>query len=428
MKSVRTSTTAWMAGAIVLAVSISACGSDNDTGSSAPSSPTTVSAGATSAPAAPTGAEVRVGVIGSISGVQASSQGGVDDVAKAWESSVNAKGGLPGGQKVKVFIEDDAGDPSKAVVAVKRLVEQDKVVAIIGENSNVDQAWADYISKKGVPVVGGLSVNVPQFTNADFFPTGSAFVPLTYGAMTLGKESGSVFGLLYCAESPQCAQIPPVNKAVASALKMTLPVSSKVSSTAPSYADVCQSLKQAKVNALSIGAGSAVQLNILDQCRQAGLTSKLIAVDGQVTAGYLKSPAADGSLGAVAQRPWFDDSTPASKEYRDALTEYAPGLGDLDGTVSQYVWIAGKLFEAAVKAAGSTTVTPDSVKQGLYALKDETLGGLSGPLNYVKDKPTVLGCYFVIGVKDGAFTAPKGLEPFCPTQAELAPVYAGLGG
>ena len=47
------------------------------------------------------------------------------------------------------------------------------------------------------------------------------------------------------------------------------------------------------------------------------------------------------------------------------------------------VWASGELFKAAVDASGSGPVTSASVKRGLYALKNETLGGLSGPLNFV---------------------------------------------
>jgi len=55
-----------------------------------------------------------------------------------------------------------------------------------------------------------------------------------------------------------------------------------------------------------------------------------------------------------------------------------------------YPWIAGKLFEAVAKAGAlSPTSTSADVEKGLYALKGETLDGLSSPLTYTAGQPAV---------------------------------------
>jgi branched-chain amino acid transport system substrate-binding protein len=81
--------------------------------------------------------------------------------------------------------------------------------------------------------------------------------------------------------------------------------------------------------------------------------------------------------------------------------------------------VAGKLFEAAVKAWGSSDVTSASILVGLYKLKDETLGGLAAPLSYAEGKPHAVTCYFAVGIKDGQFTEPNGLTTECASDAEL---------
>jgi len=51
--------------------------------------------------------------------------------ARAWVASVNAAGGLAGCHPVKLVVGDDGDDPAKAKAIVKKMVEEDKVVAFV---------------------------------------------------------------------------------------------------------------------------------------------------------------------------------------------------------------------------------------------------------------------------------------------------------
>ena len=46
-------------------------------------------------------------------------------------ADINAKGGI-NGQQIKLFIYDDGGDPNQARTFATRLIEQDKVDALLG--------------------------------------------------------------------------------------------------------------------------------------------------------------------------------------------------------------------------------------------------------------------------------------------------------
>jgi branched-chain amino acid transport system substrate-binding protein len=66
---------------------------------------------------------------------------------------VNAKGGILGGRKIELVIEDDAGTPEKGIAGYRRLVDQKKVSAIIGQvHSSVMIAVGDLSEKMGVPI------------------------------------------------------------------------------------------------------------------------------------------------------------------------------------------------------------------------------------------------------------------------------------
>src|SRR2546427_8822247 len=63
---------------------------------------------------------------------------------------INAAGGVNGRKIVAVF-EDDGHSPTKALAAVKKLVEQDKVFAVMSVGgSNATVGAVDYMKEKGV--------------------------------------------------------------------------------------------------------------------------------------------------------------------------------------------------------------------------------------------------------------------------------------
>ncbi|MGH6753489.1 MAG: ABC transporter substrate-binding protein, partial [Bradyrhizobium sp.] len=62
---------------------------------------------------------------------------------------INAAGGI-NGRKINVVFEDDAHSPTRALAAVKKLVEQDKVFAIMSvAGSNATVGTIDYVRDKG---------------------------------------------------------------------------------------------------------------------------------------------------------------------------------------------------------------------------------------------------------------------------------------
>ena len=64
---------------------------------------------------------------------------------------INAAGGV-NGRKIAVAFEDDGHSPTKALAAVKKLVEEDKVFAVMSVGgSNATVGAVDYMKEKGVP-------------------------------------------------------------------------------------------------------------------------------------------------------------------------------------------------------------------------------------------------------------------------------------
>jgi len=72
---------------------------------------------------------------------------------------INANGGVLG-KKLEIVVSDFKSRPEDAVNAVRRLIDEDKVVAIIGANgSGVNIACAPLVTEKGISQIGTLSTN-----------------------------------------------------------------------------------------------------------------------------------------------------------------------------------------------------------------------------------------------------------------------------
>jgi len=100
----------------------------------------------------------RIGAIFSITGPGSSLGIPERDTALMLEAELNARGGIKGPDgklhPLKMVIYDDASDETKAVLAAKRLIDEDRVTAIVGTTlSGTSLAILDTVQKAEVPLV-----------------------------------------------------------------------------------------------------------------------------------------------------------------------------------------------------------------------------------------------------------------------------------
>jgi branched-chain amino acid transport system substrate-binding protein len=411
--------------AAVVILLMTGCGSSSSSDTSAASS----APSATQAASSPSGKAIVLGSICSCSGPGTSLLADQQLAAKAWASYVNSHGGI-NGHPVRMITMDDGANPATGLQQVKTLIEHDHVLAIVGDSSLVDVNWAGYASKRGVPVIGGLTVEGPFVTDPNFFPSGTQFPVLTLGTLSLAKKAGkSHYGVLYCAESPICAQLDPLAKGISEKLLGAKYSSAKIAATAPSYAAPCLAMKSAGVDAVFVAAASPVVARFIDACAQQGFKPLHVNQTTTTADSWLKDPNLTGTLLAGPNANPFDASIPAVKTFRDALDAEQPGAVDGSGFSydTLFPWVSGQLFAAAAKAAH---ITPDStsadVKDGLYQLKNETLSGLAPPLTFKRGQPTFVPCYFTVSVKS-KFDSLSHNAPVCLTATQAKALAAALG-
>lgn len=107
--------------------------------------------------------EILIGHYGSLTGATAtfgqSSQKGIEMAVEA----INASGGVLG-KKLKVITEDDQGNPIEAQTAVTKLINKDRVVAVLGEIASSNSLAAAPVAQQNrIPMISPGSTN-PKVT------------------------------------------------------------------------------------------------------------------------------------------------------------------------------------------------------------------------------------------------------------------------
>ena len=104
------------------------------------------------APTAALAADVKVGSTGPLSGSLSLLGQGVRDGIQVYFDHINEQGGV-NGRKIDFISEDDGYEPMRAVASAKKLIEQDKVIALVspvGTPSNA--AMVPYVEERKIPL------------------------------------------------------------------------------------------------------------------------------------------------------------------------------------------------------------------------------------------------------------------------------------
>ncbi len=111
---------------------------------------------------------IKLGVYGSLTGTTATFGKSTLNGAKLAIDQLNDAGGIAG-KKIEIFSEDDQSKAEEAATAVQKLINQDHVVALIGEvASSRSLAAAPIAQSNGVPMISPSSTNPEVTKKGDF--------------------------------------------------------------------------------------------------------------------------------------------------------------------------------------------------------------------------------------------------------------------
>ncbi|MGC2238705.1 MAG: ABC transporter substrate-binding protein [Pyrinomonadaceae bacterium] len=147
-----------------------------------------------------TGDTIKVGVYGDTTGATSSfGQSTKNGIALAFDE-INAAGGV-NGKKLEMVFEDDQGTPEKAKTVISKLINQDKVVAVLGEVASSNSLAAAPVAQEAkIPMISPSSTN-PKVTEVGDYISRVCFIDPFQGSVmakfasnTLKAKTAAILG------------------------------------------------------------------------------------------------------------------------------------------------------------------------------------------------------------------------------------------
>jgi branched-chain amino acid transport system substrate-binding protein len=362
--------------------------------------------------------------VGVFSGPIGTNMKPINDAVRIWMRWINERGGISG-RPVTMLTGDSAGDPARHRALVQQLVEKG-VVAFVGQPGEVfsGQGSVEYLTQQRVPVIGSEGGGSWFYQSPVYFPQiqhGRALVQsLAVGTAKEGRARGkSKLAIWTCVEAQTCKEVDDIVPKVVPKYGAKVVNSSKISIGQPDFTAECLNTRNAGAEMIFMAADGSTISRGAASCARQGYRPIWVIIGATILAKqHAEDPNVGGGMAIDTQAPWFLDNTPARKEWRDALNQYAPGLSTTSS--SMIGWVAAKLFEYAAKKA-TGPLTRETLLASLWASSGDPLSELTVPYVFTKDKPaTPTTCYWLASPKEGNWTSADGGERHCfPYDASI---------
>ena len=334
---------------------------------------------ASSADVGYTDSEIRIGQFAAQTGPAAELGKRLQLGIQAHFTAVNAAGGI-NGRKLLLVSRDDGYEPEKAVLAVKALIEEDKVFALIGSvGTPTTLAAVPAINAAGIPLIGpftGAQALREPFNRNIFHVRASYFDEterIVQHLSTVGIKKIAVF---YQNDSYGKAGLEGVTRALA---KRNLKPAATVTVERNSV-DVAAALAEI----LKTSPEAVIQISAYKSCAALIKQSRAKSYGGQFfNVSFVGSKALADELGEsggagisisqVVPFPYIPSSA-VVREYQLRMLE--AGHKDFDFS-SIEGFLAAKVLTEGLRRAGGKSLSRESLVVALQSLRDYDMGGFS---------------------------------------------------
>jgi len=315
----------------------------------------------------------------------------------AWVTYVNQSGGLKAkdgkSYKLELIKEDDAYDPAKTPALVKKLVEQDKVFALVGDiGTEPNLSVRDYLNEKCVPNIA-LATGSTQWGNNKQYPWYIAGLPSyateAHAWIEYLKESNPKAKIALLYQDDDFGQA--YEKAIKKAIKGTdITIVAEqgfnpLGGTTPEAA--VTKLSQSDADTFIVGLGGTPCPTSLKLKPDTWNPATIVSV---TCAGKTALSLAGGKdQGVIAAQATYDPSDPADaqvpavQQFRKDAT--AAGLTEqqIDGGITGPGWGFGSLFGLGIENA--ETLDRAGVMNALWSLDTDSFGLVRDGVTVITD-------------------------------------------
>jgi branched-chain amino acid transport system substrate-binding protein len=249
-----------------------------------------------------------------------------------------------------------------------------------------------------------------------YFPQVPAppWLPRSWAAGTAGlivPAGKTKLATLVCAEAQGCTTTAKVFADSAQSLGYQVVYQAQVSLAQPDFTAQCLAARNAGAQVIFIALDTNSVGRISTSCARQGYRPTYSVAQAQARESLADDPNLEGAIAPGPLFPAFLTGTPALDEFQHAVA--LDGAGIVSKQSATTGWLAGKLFE---KAAATLPEPPTSqaILDGLWSIKDDSLGGIAVPLSFNKDQPAQgKSCWFNMEIKAGKWFTNDGGKLHC---------------
>jgi len=363
--------------------------------------------------AAPNRTTLEIGYFGDLTGPTFNfGQSAINGVLMA-ASEVNQSGGI-NGRKIDIVIEDDKGSPEEAARLTAKLIDQDKVIAIIaGGTSGNSRAAAPKAQASHIPLISPSSTDpaVTQTGNyifrACFVDTFQGEVMASFARNTLKAQKAAI---LTDFNSPYSKGLTDYFKLSFGRLGGTIVSEQTYMQGDADFKGQLSTIRSAEPDVIYIPGYYGDVALIAKQARMIGLTQPLLGGDGW-DAPELWQLGGDALNGAYISTHYSADNP--SPEIQQFVQLYKQRYGNLlPDAHAALAYDAARILFAAIARTGSTE--GDKLRDALAQTKD--FNGVTGVISMDANRNAVKPAV-VLKLEDLKSIYQETIQPQSPVKA-----------
>lgn len=351
--------------------------------------------------------EILIGEYASLTGSEATfGQSSHNGLVLAVEE-INSTGGILGKQ-VKLITEDNQGKPSETQTVVQKLINRDKVVAIIGEvASSRSKAGAPICQAAKIPMITPASTNPEVTTIGDYIFRVCFIDPFQATVMSkfaINSMKVTKVALLVDQKNAYSTGLAENFEQIFKGMGGEITDIQKYSAGDKDFKAQLTSIKAKNPEAIFI-PGYYTDVNLISiQAREIGLTCPLFGSDGWESEKLTEGKAKDALEGSFfSTHVSTDDPSPKIQEY---IKKYKAKYNKEPDAMSFLAYDAGMILFDAIKKAGNTEGV--NIKNELAKVKDYP--GITGIITINGDRNAIKPAV-VLEIKDGKFVYKETIAP-----------------
>ncbi|HEX2786924.1 MAG TPA: ABC transporter substrate-binding protein [Ignavibacteria bacterium] len=353
------------------------------------------------------GDTIKVGQFASLTGSEATFGISSDEGLRLAVEEVNSQGGVLGKQ-IELITEDNRGQTSETQTVVQKLINRDKVVAIIGEvASSRSKAGAPICQQNKIPMISPASTN-PEVTAIGDYIFRVCFIdPFQATVMSkfaLNSLKVTKVALLIDVKNAYSTGLAENFRRVFTEMGGQVIGEQQYTAGDKDFKAQLTALKNENPQAIFI-PGYYTDVNLISiQARELGITIPLFGGDGWESEKLTEGKAANALEGSFfSTHASIDDPNPKIQSF---VQKYKAKYGKTPDTMALLAYDAGWILFDAIKRAGSTE--GPKIKDAIATTKD--FPGVSGTISLNEDRNAVKPAV-VMEIKNGKFVYKETIAP-----------------